>query len=162
MDQLASDIARLKNDEAKLCAQRDADVLAVQARFVKPLAAVAEELSDAMARAQAWALANQAEFAKARSIKFTGAEVGFRMGQPQVKPLKGWTFAKVLSAILSLHWRRFVRVKQEVNKDAILAGAKRLGGRLAKIGVEVVQEESFFVDPKGTVVETRETAEVKG
>ena len=44
---------------------------------------------------------------------------------------------------------RYVRIKEEIDKDRLLADRETLGkDKMASMGVEVVQDESFFVDPK--------------
>ena len=159
MEAVVGQIAEAKINQQIKTGEMDARILAVREEFEEELAGYAQDIQLLMAAATSWAEANPQEFGKARSIEMVHATVGFRTGQPQLKTLKGWTWEKVLQAIKRFAWRRFIRTKQEVNKEAILNARTRLGTRMVAIGVQVAQDESFFVEPKVTAVETRETVE---
>jgi phage host-nuclease inhibitor protein Gam len=49
--------------------------------------------------ARAWAEANPAEFRGLKSLDLTHATIGFRTGQPQLKPLRGQTWASILDLV---------------------------------------------------------------
>jgi phage host-nuclease inhibitor protein Gam len=107
-----------------------------------------------------WADENRTEFGKLKSLEMTHGQIGWRMSTPSLGLLKKVTWKEVLRRLMSMRFRRFVRNKPEVAKDLILAYREKLEARglLAKIGVEVVQEESFFAEP--TVPETEARQEV--
>lgn len=97
-----------------------------------------------------WAEANPSEFGERRSLELTHGMMGWRTGNPALKTISGFTWDRVLERVLGdtgLH--RFVRTKQEVDKAAILSQRETLGADgLRAIGVKVVQDEPFFVEPK--------------
>lgn len=96
---------------------------------------------------QQWAEGSPEEFSGKKSIDFIHGTIGFRTGMPKLKTLAGWTWDKVLGALHSLH----VRVKREVDKEALLAAYARgelTDADLRAAGMRVVQDESFYVEPK--------------
>jgi phage host-nuclease inhibitor protein Gam len=96
---------------------------------------------------QQWAEASPEEFAGKKSIDFIHGRLGFRTGTPKLKTLSGWTWERVLGVVAPV----FVRIKREVDKEALLANYAQgtsSDADLRTIGVRVVQDESFFVDPK--------------
>jgi phage host-nuclease inhibitor protein Gam len=124
-----------------------------------------ETLKEKTELLRAWAEANPTEFPKdKKSIKFVSGTLGFRTGTPKLALLnRKWSWDRVLKAIMSLGMAdQFIRTKEEVDKDAILSSAAQNpdkdGATLAcaAFGTKVIQEESFFVDPTLTEVETRQ------
>ena len=83
--------------------------------------------------------------------------IGFRTGTPKLKTLKGFTWASVLE-LAKEFLPGYVRTSEEVAKDRLLAdrdakltidGAEvPMVERMAKCGVQVVQDEAFYVEPK--------------
>ena len=73
--------------------------------------------------------------------------LAYRTGTPALKPLRGWTWAKVLDKLRTHRgWKKFVRVSEEVDKEAILARRKSLSKVLELVGVRVEQAETFYVE----------------
>jgi phage host-nuclease inhibitor protein Gam len=161
MEALVGQIADLKICEAKTKAAMDKELTAVRRRYEADLALINDALAPKMECARAWAEANPSEFNGAKSIELLHGTIGWRLGNWQAKTLSGWTWDRVLEKLESLggKFRDFVRVKKEVNKAQIIAERENLGPEeLRSIGVRITQEEAFFIDPKMTPVETRETA----
>lgn len=105
---------------------------------------------------RAWAEANPAEFGKFKSLDTTHGTLGFRTGTPKLKTIAGWTWDRVLEGLRALKRTAFIRTKEEVNKDAIIEARDRLlDGGLRVMGIRVVQEETFFIEPKIEATENR-------
>lgn len=104
-----------------------------------------------------WAEANPQEFVKSKSIDMQCAIVGFRTGNYQAKPLSKWTWDRVLEKLKALKFGRYIRTKEDVDKQTIIADREILD--LAAIGVRVFQDESFFIEPKITDPTTRVSTE---
>lgn len=84
----------------------------------------------------------------AKSLDLGVAVVGFRTGTPKVKALKRWTLSAALDAIKSRKWFQFIRTTEELDKEAIIAArAEFPNDKLAAVGLAVVQDETFFVQP---------------
>jgi phage host-nuclease inhibitor protein Gam len=161
-------LAEAKNDERTLCARRDAEVLAINARYEVPLARCAEEINLHTARLQAWAEANPDQFPKERkSLKLLAGRLGFNTNPPKVALLnRTWSWEKVLEALKARSFAFFVRTKEEVDKDELLrhySTAKSQGEKeeidsiFAGVGVKVIQDEQFFIEPDLTPFESRTT-----
>lgn len=157
------DIAAIANNQRRITADRDAEVLNINERYEASLTQCAEELQQKTDALRVWAETNPDQFPKGRkSIDFVSGVLGFRTGTPKLAlTSRAFTWDKVLE-LLKTRWTHFIRSKQEVDKDAILtaAAAQKVNTQqLAALGLKVVQDESFFIDPKLTEVETRQTVE---
>jgi len=164
METLVRDITGLKLNEKLLIAGMDAEIKAVRDSYESRLTTITQVLGEKTAAAQAWADANPDEFGRKKSIEFTHGTVGFRTGTPKLKTLAKIKWDAVLQSLRSCRWgAAYLRVKEEINKEQIIAdvGARILSeADLRKAGAQVVREESFYVEPKLTRVEARETAQV--
>jgi phage host-nuclease inhibitor protein Gam len=162
METLVREIAGLKLNEKLLVDNMDSEIQTVRDTYESRLATISQVLADKLDAARAWAEANPAEFAQRKSIEFAHGIIGFRTGKPKLKTAPKWTWDRVLETLRSSAWgTAYVRVKEEINKEQILADvtARKLSeADLRKAGALVVQEESFFAEPKLTRVETREVA----
>jgi phage host-nuclease inhibitor protein Gam len=159
MEMLAGEIADLKNRQRSCSAEMDAGLTEIRRHYAEILGGLDEQMAARMEMARAWAEANLAEFGAAKSLELTHAMMGYRTGQPQLKTLSGLTWERVLEKAKSLGWASpFVRTKMEVNKQQILLEREQIGAeKLRELGVRVAQEETFFVEPKLTEVERRES-----
>jgi phage host-nuclease inhibitor protein Gam len=163
---VVSEITFLTAQQIKLTAQMDGELSKVREKYETNLGDLAEELKLKADTVRAWAETNPDQFPKGRkSIEFVQGTIGFRTGTPKLSLLsRAWTWEKVLAAVKGIRWPinlEFVRKKEEVNKETILAEAgKHISPEdLKRIGVKIVQEESFFIEPKLTEVETRQVTE---
>jgi phage host-nuclease inhibitor protein Gam len=160
------DLAISANMIRYLTAERDAEVLAINQRFETDLAKSQQQLASLTDALRVWAETHPEEFPKGRkSIDLTSGVLGFRTGTPKLALLsRAWNWDKVLHAI-KLRAFNFIRTKEEVDKEAILAfvaaGPETPAELEAKIcrplGVKVVQEESFYIDPALTETESRQS-----
>ena len=117
--------------------------LADIARYTAAMEAEADAL-------RAWALAHPDEFTKRKSLDLASAVIGFRTDPPKVALLnRSWTWDKVTS-LLASQAPHLVRVKQEVNKEAILDSYSEDSTDLARFGLRITQSEQFFVEAKLT------------
>lgn len=139
-------------------AARDAEVLAVQERHNKSIDETTAAIERNVAMVQQWSDANAAEFGRDRSITTSeGHRIGYRLGQPHPKPLKKATWKSVVALIKDLTpslRSKLLRIKEEPNKEAMVA-MKDSPEILASIGVEIVQNETFYVEPNRETPATR-------
>lgn len=159
-----NDLAVAENTRRKFIARRDADVLAVNAKYENAIGACAETVRAKSEMLRAWAEATPEAFAKGRkSIDLGSGTLGFRTGTPKLALLsRAWDWNKVLAALRACGLKNFIRTKDEVDKEAIIAAAVAAGGvGIPGVGVKVVQEESFFVEPSLTDTDARKIEEVK-
>ncbi len=88
-------------------------------------------------------------FAKRRSIGTLHAVAGFRLGTPRLKLAKGTNWAKVVAELKS-KLPAYVRTIDEPAKDLLLADRQKenVVPVLVSLGIEVVQDELFYIEPK--------------
>lgn len=147
MEALVADICRdeIRHEEIRLTMERE--LHAVRDRHEGELTTLGERIKSNLSLAEDWALAHHEEFATRKSIVMVHGTVGYRTGMPRLKTLRGWTWDRVLN-VLKVAFPEFVRKREEPAKDLILERRDDLGAdKLRRIGLEVVQVESFYVEP---------------
>jgi len=114
------------------------------------LTALTAERDQAFDTLQSFATENQSElFSKKKSLDMTHGVIGFRTGTPKLKTLKGFTWASALQLVREF-LPQYIRSTEEIAKDKMLADRDVEGMRdqFAKCGIQTVQDESFYVEPK--------------
>lgn len=159
-EQLVNEVATGMNQRRQLLSEADDAKLAIDNAIAPNLVLIEQGINARTEMLRTWAEANPAEFGKLKSIQFTSGTLGFRTGTPKLKTLKGWTWEKVLDACQRLI-PKFVREKPEIDKEGIIAERESLGSILEGVGVKVVQDETFYVEPNLTETETRATTPAK-
>lgn len=112
---------------------------------------------------QSFAMENQAElFSKKKSLDMAHGTIGFRTGTPKLKTLKGFTWASALELVKTF-LPSYIRKIEEIAKDKLLADRDMdevdvtdrmvlqqisMKAAMAKCGIQVVQDETFYVEPK--------------
>jgi phage host-nuclease inhibitor protein Gam len=150
-------LAHATTEKQRLTAEMEQEITLIRARYEGPLGTLAADLETITDAAAEWAARNPAEFGNRKSLALTHGTIGWRTGNPTLKPLSGWTWDRVLEKLTTQEdWMRFVRTKAEVAKDLLLADREILADTTLKsMGVQVVQNEPFFIEPKLTAIETR-------
>ena len=160
-----NDLATAANQQRSFVALRDEEVLAINSKFEADLAECAELLKEKTDSLRAWAECNPQEFTKGRkSIEMVSGTLGFRTGTPKLAVLsRAFNWDKVIELLrAATAWQGFVRTKEEVDKEGILGAAAAAPDRtgfadeLKRVGLQVKQDESFFVEPSLTAVESRQ------
>jgi phage host-nuclease inhibitor protein Gam len=132
----------------KLNAELELKLTAIRQKYQDALNATGLLKAEAYKKLEAFGLQNKELFTERRSMEFTHGRLGFRIGQPALKTLKGFTWT-VVQTLLKRVAPEYVRVVEEPAKDMILADREKLGSeKLAELGLQVVQAESFYVEPK--------------
>jgi phage host-nuclease inhibitor protein Gam len=133
----------------KITADMEAEILKIRERCAPEIEAIEAERKALTNSLCDWATAHPEEFAKNRkSIDFAAGTIGFRTGGPKLALLnRKWTWEKALTAVQSV-LPNFIRNKPEIDKESIVAQSADLNPVLPLCGLAVVQDESFYVDPK--------------
>lgn len=142
-------VARLEVQLAGIKARRDREVQIVHEKYKVEIEPLEDQRDLTLKLAEEFAEENRAEILPkdAKSAESTQAIFGFRLGQPTMKLLsKKWSWEKVLEALRSAHGDRFVRTKQEPDKEKLRA--ELADAELAVVGLRLDQEDRFFVEPK--------------
>jgi phage host-nuclease inhibitor protein Gam len=88
-------------------------------------------------------------FCQRRSIGTTYGIAGFRLGTPKLKTENGTNWDNVLTT-LKEKLPRYVRTTEEPARNLLLADRykENIAPMLVEMGVHVVQEEIFYIEPK--------------
>ena len=137
----------------------------IREKYADKLSVLTCEKEQAFDTLQSFATENQAElFSKKKSLDMAHGTIGFRTGTPKLKTLKGFTWASALN-LLKNFLPGYIRKIEEIAKDKLLSdrdleevtvydaptGDERTTTMLdamASCGIQVVQEETFYVEPK--------------
>ena len=165
--------AEQANDAFASYAKADAQINKINADIELQCAKIREKRADELTRLsdereqafdtlQAYAVENQAElFTKKKSLEMAHGTIGFRTGTPKLKTLKGFTWASALQLVKEF-LPGYVRQTEEIAKDKLLADrdsdvmvtgdplgpGKPMREQMAKCGIAVTQDETFYVEPK--------------
>lgn len=147
-DDVAADIRRIGDLQRQLTRyQTEANdrIAEITATYQPLLDGLREQIKPLQAGVQVWCEANRHELTlggKVKSANLVTGEVQWRQRPPSVS-VRG--VDAVLSVLAELGLARFIRTKQEVNKDAILAEPDAVRG-VAGISV-VTGVEDFVIVP---------------
>ena len=144
MRELALAAAKMDELQGKL----NEELAIARQRYEPELAALRASYDEHEELALEWARQHPEEFATRKSVALVHGVIGFRTGNPALKPLAGLTWEAVLNALRAA-FPAYVRVKAEVDKAGLLAARQEIGdGRLQSVGLHVVQAEEPYVEPK--------------
>ena len=135
----------------EITSRMDQELTEIRSKYSEDLADLNETIDDKFNALQLFAEANKERFEKKRSIDFNHGTIGFRIGTPALKLIKGFQWGAVLE-LLKQKLPSYVRTKEEPAKDKLLADrdnpevAKLLNK--AGVGCEVAQDETFFIELK--------------
>ncbi len=150
MEQAFADYAKADARQQKITAEMDVAMTKIREKWQDELTKLAETKDNAFDILQAYAMENRDElFSKRKSLETTHGIIGFRTGTPTLKTRKGFTWASVLE-MLKEFLPNYVRTKEEPAKDKLLADREdeEVAALFPKVGIAVVQDETFFVEPK--------------
>lgn len=133
-----------------LTGKMDQEMTRIREKYADQLAGLAEVKERNFDIIQAFAMEHKDElFTRKKSMESAHGVFGFRTGTPKLKNLKGFTWAAVTNLCKEL-LPQYIRVSEELAKDKLLADrdVEEVAGLFPKIGVQVVQEETFYIEPK--------------
>lgn len=146
----------------KINATLELTIAKIREKYQTELTALTQERDLAFETLQAFAIENQAElFSKKKSLDMAHGTIGFRTGNPKLKTLKGFTWSSALELVRRM-MPTYIREKVEIDKEKLLADrdsdsvvvntadqpAVSMLEAMKGCGLEVVQDETFYVEPK--------------
>lgn len=107
---------------------------------------VARGIDQLTKRAEQWASPRRDElFPRGKKSATTALTTyGYRLGNPSLKPAKGWTWDKIVALLKATRRKAYLVTKMTPDKEAIRLHVKP--HKLAKLGLEIKQEETFYVE----------------
>ncbi len=145
-----AEIGRLQRERDRIRADMNDEVAAVKERHEAQALPLAEKIRHLSAGVQLWCEANRSELTQGGKVKFAmlaAGKINWRMRPPKVA-LRGKD--KIIEALKAMGLSRFIRVTEEVNKEAILAEAEIAG---AVPGISITRGEDFVITPHETELE---------
>jgi phage host-nuclease inhibitor protein Gam len=142
--------AAAESREAEINKLIEGEVNELLEKYEDELLCLAQGKQTAFGIAQSYCIGNKETlFTKRRSIGTQHGIAGFRLGTPSLKTQKGANWNKVLTA-LKEKLPAYVRVIEEPAKALLLADRHKenVAPLLLEIGVQVVQDELFYIETR--------------
>ncbi|MBQ3539842.1 MAG: host-nuclease inhibitor Gam family protein [Bacteroidaceae bacterium] len=149
-DEALATYAMADAQAAKIAADIELQCVKIREKYADKLAELEGEKATAFDTLQAYASENKGDlFTKKKSLDMVHGTIGFRTGTPKLKTLKGFTWASALTLVKEF-LPGYIRQAEEIAKDKLLADRdyKNMPEQMAKCGIQVAQDEIFFVEPK--------------
>ena len=148
-EELFGEFATVDAKINQITAKMDAEITKIREKHQAKLAELCEQKDQVFDKLQHFALNSPDSFTKKKSLEFTHGTLGFRTSNPALKTLKGHTWASV-TTLLKEFLPDYVRTVEEPAKDKLLADRENedVQPLLDKVGILVVQSETFYVEPK--------------
>jgi len=134
----------------QLSARQDKELDAVRDKYRERIEALEAEIRQDSAVLESWARANPAEFpAGKRCIEFPHGTLGFRLGNWAVKFARGLKVGDVVAKLTATRWgSAYAPAVPQLDKDAILRDREELAAKLHDVGIELRQEDRFYIEPR--------------
>lgn len=149
-EQAFADYAAADAKAQGITAKMDQEMTRIREKYADQLAELGDIKEKNFEVIQTYATENKDElFNKKKSMESAHGTFGFRTGTPKLKNLRGFTWAAVTNLCKEL-LPGYIRVSEELAKDKLLADREvpEVVEMFPKIGVQVVQDETFFIEPK--------------
>lgn len=146
--QTLDDIARKGVDLDTLQAAKETAMQQVLTEHDPKISELTREIARLTKMAEQWASPRREElFQKGKKSASTALAIyGYRLGKPSLKLVRGWTWDKVVTLLQDTHRKVYLVTKTTPDKEAIRLHIKP--HKLSKLGMEVKQEEIFFIERK--------------
>lgn len=149
-EQAFAEFAMADAKAQSLTAKMDQEMTRIREKYADQLAELNDMKDKAFEVMQTFAVENKdVLFAKKKSLESAHGVIGFRTGNPKLKNMKGFTWAAVTN-LCKEFLPAYIRTTEELAKDKLLADRDipEVAEQFANIGVQVVQDESFYVECK--------------
>lgn len=150
MEEAMHSYATADAEQRSLTAEMDGKLTEIRESYADRLQQLDIEKDEAFEKLQAFATENRDEhFSKRKSMETTHGTIGFRIGNPQLKPAKGMTWQGILE-LLKLKGKNYIRTVEEIAKDKLLAERELedCAAIMDACHITVIQKETFYVEPK--------------
>ncbi len=153
-EQAMSIFAQAANRVSSIEAKMNQDLQEVRERYVDDLNKQNEVKDEQVKVLETFAYEQKESWGKKKSADLVHGTIGFRTGMPKVKFEKGFN-GKSVTAILKEQFPDYVRTVYEMDKDKLIANHEEENFETIckKAHIEVVQDETFFVESKQEVLQ---------
>jgi phage host-nuclease inhibitor protein Gam len=136
---------------SKVEAKMNEELNKVKSKYQDEITDLKEELELPIETLEVFAKEQQDKWGKKKSMELLHCVIGFRTGTPKVTKDKKFTWDAIVELVKKQKaFKPFIRTSEELNKDAILSckDDEMLKTLKHECYIEVVQEESFYVEAK--------------
>ncbi len=142
-----------QNKLASIEAEMNRKINDVKSKYQDQITELKDMIDEPLEILEVYAKEQQENWGKKKSLELLHCVIGFRTGMPKVEKDKKFTWDAVTELLSKnkVFKSLFIRTKEEINKEAILALDKE-DSMLARLKDEcyimVKQDETFYVEPK--------------
>ncbi|MFW2440914.1 MAG: host-nuclease inhibitor Gam family protein [Arenicellales bacterium] len=136
-------IGELQNQVQRTQADMNDEINAIKAKYQESMLPINQKIDTLAQGLSAWAIANRVDLlpGNKKTVKMGTGEISWRKTPPRVAVRGADT---VIANLTSLGLGRFVRSKEEVNKEAILLDKEAVSGIK---GISITQREELVIKP---------------
>lgn len=148
--EMLAELGRRQRERDRIQADMNDKLSEIRTAFEEKARPHNEKILELMQGVHTWAEANRGDLTQGGKVKtanLSSGDIGWRFSNPKIR-IKGMDV--VISTLKSLRLKRFIRVKEEVNKEAML-DEKELALKVP--GVSIEQKELFWAKPFETELE---------
>jgi phage host-nuclease inhibitor protein Gam len=120
------------------------EITAIKEKHEAKINQLQEQKGECFEKMQVYAEGAPELFADKKSVDWVHGSFGFRTGMPKLATRKGFKWPAVFELVKE-RFSSYIRIKEELDKEKIMADRNDLD--LKQIGLEVTQDESFFMVP---------------
>jgi phage host-nuclease inhibitor protein Gam len=151
VQQWISELGKTQRYRANLTNEMNEKIAPITEKYAPIIDAQTQEEQRLLEGIATWCEANKTDLTKdAKTVNLVTGEVQWRLNPPSVAFKRGIKVEEIIAHIKQLKLAKlFVRVKEEVNKDAILAADDKTKAKLTAAGtIKIVKgAEMFAVTP---------------
>jgi phage host-nuclease inhibitor protein Gam len=145
-DRVLGEIRRIRPMIADLEAEKNAKLADLQAKYDQRIQPLIENVNIRAKSLREFAEFHREDLGSMRSKELNHGRIGFRLGQPTIRPLAKKTWDWVLTLLRTAGRDDLIRTTESVNKEAF--DSITTAEDLKKLGVQRVQEDRFFFEVK--------------
>lgn len=119
---------------------------------------ISQEMAGLQAMLMDWAEANPSEFGAKKSLAMTHGTIGWRIGNHKLIKKTKATWETLVDLVAGALGDAYVRTKREDRERIIADRATLPTESLREIGLAVVQEETFYIEPRLDQIEQLQEA----
>jgi len=143
------EIGEAQRERTRIETAMNDEIAAIKTRYEEQARPYAEQIRELTQGVQTYCEAHRDELltGKAKTVNLASGEVKWRTRPPRVSVRN---VTGVIEALKRLKLKRFIRIKEEINKEAILEEPETVAGVK---GISITQREDFVIVPFETELE---------
>jgi len=148
-EQAFAEYSKSESRTNEITSKMEQRITKIREEYQDELAALRESRNKNFEVLEVYAKENEELFAGKKSYEMAHGTIGYRTGTHKLDKLKGFTWDAVKDMVKKL-MPDYIRTKEEINKEGLIAERenKEVNKNFAKCGIEVVQDEAFYITVK--------------